>query len=150
MIPLHRLGADEVIPEEFETSIEIFSRVLMQFNVPDREIDQVVEKIRADGYSLYRSIFKKKDRLSDYAKCIPDSEICIYDIGENSKLIKKTVEEVDLNRKYEVSLLMIRRGRETILDPEGDVTLEAGDRLILQGPQESVSKISIAFEENSE
>jgi len=31
---LSRLGADVVIPEEFETSIEIFARVLAHYNVP--------------------------------------------------------------------------------------------------------------------
>ncbi|MBN1572367.1 MAG: cation:proton antiporter [Deltaproteobacteria bacterium] len=148
MVPLYQLGADEVIPEEFETSIEIFSRVLMQFSVPDREIDQIVDEIRADGYSFYRSIFMKKDQLSDYAKCIPEIEICIYNIGEKSELAKKTVGEIDLRKRYDVDILMIRRGKETILDPNGDVTLKKGDRLILQGSPESVSKISDVFEDD--
>src|SRR5436853_477673 len=36
---LTRLGANVVIPEEFETSIEIFSRVLARYNVPRDEIE---------------------------------------------------------------------------------------------------------------
>ena len=36
MKPLHDLGANEVIPEEYETSIEIFSRVMERFQVPER------------------------------------------------------------------------------------------------------------------
>jgi K+:H+ antiporter len=34
MNPLHDLGANEVIPEEYETSVEIFARVLERYNVP--------------------------------------------------------------------------------------------------------------------
>ena len=34
------LGANAVIPEEFETSVEIFSRVLAEYHVPDHVIRQ--------------------------------------------------------------------------------------------------------------
>jgi len=39
MKPLHDLGASEVIPEEYETSVEIFSRVLEQYQIPREEIE---------------------------------------------------------------------------------------------------------------
>src|SRR3970282_272060 len=35
---LLKIGADQVIPEEFETSVEIFSRVLLQYHVPNNVI----------------------------------------------------------------------------------------------------------------
>ena len=38
-------GADEVIPEEFETSIEIFCRVLKDYRIPNNIIEQQVELI---------------------------------------------------------------------------------------------------------
>ncbi len=38
-----KYGADEVIPEEFETSIEIFSRVLLRYGV-DRQPDAPFNK----------------------------------------------------------------------------------------------------------
>ena len=40
-----RLGADEVIPEEFETSIEIFSRVLRKYLIPHDEIQGFINNI---------------------------------------------------------------------------------------------------------
>ena len=40
--PLYRAGANEVIPEEFETSIEIFTRVLMEYLVPHEEIERFI------------------------------------------------------------------------------------------------------------
>ena len=41
---LRRLGANEVIPEEFETSVEIFARVLHSFDVPRNVILDFVEQ----------------------------------------------------------------------------------------------------------
>lgn len=150
MIPLHELGADEVIPEEFETSIEIFSRVLTRFDIPDHEIDQMVDEIRTDGYKFYRSIFDKKNQLSDYAKCIPGSDICVYNIGEDSEFIERTLEEIDLKKNHDIDVLMIRRGEKTIMEPGGDTALERGDRLILQGSPDSVSKMSSTLKDDSD
>src|SRR3989442_7475593 len=47
---LSRLGADVVIPEEFETSIEIFARVLAHYNVPRSDIERLVAQIRSSHY----------------------------------------------------------------------------------------------------
>lgn len=58
MKPLHELGADEVIPEEFETSVEIFSRVLAKYLVPRDEIERVVAEVRSDGYEMFRNLSK--------------------------------------------------------------------------------------------
>src|SRR5881296_3581550 len=52
---LARLGANVVIPEEFETSIEIFTRVLAHYQVPQGDIDTLVTRIRASHYQALRT-----------------------------------------------------------------------------------------------
>jgi CPA2 family monovalent cation:H+ antiporter-2 len=47
-------GADQVVPEEFETSIEIFSLVLQHYRMPARVIAEKAERIRQEGYALFR------------------------------------------------------------------------------------------------
>lgn len=49
------LGANEVVPEEFETSLEIFARVLHQFGVREDTIRQAAEAARRDHYDMLRS-----------------------------------------------------------------------------------------------
>ena len=51
---LRRLGANEIVPEEFETALEIFDRVLTQYLVPRPEIDHLVEEMRSGNYDLLR------------------------------------------------------------------------------------------------
>jgi CPA2 family monovalent cation:H+ antiporter-2 len=53
--PLLALGANEVIPEEFETSIEIFSRVLGNYLIPVNEIEQVSYAIRSNNYEIFNT-----------------------------------------------------------------------------------------------
>ncbi len=49
---LYELGANEVIPEEFETAVEIFARALRSLGIDEREIGQQVARLREDGYAL--------------------------------------------------------------------------------------------------
>ncbi len=51
---LRATGADQVVPEEFETSIEIFSLVLQHYRMPSRVIAEKAERIRREGYALFR------------------------------------------------------------------------------------------------
>jgi CPA2 family monovalent cation:H+ antiporter-2 len=51
---LRASGADQVVPEEFETSIEIFCLVLQDYRVPASIIAEKAERIRREGYALLR------------------------------------------------------------------------------------------------
>jgi monovalent cation:H+ antiporter-2, CPA2 family len=51
---LRALGADQVVPEEFETSIEIFCLVLQEYRVPSGMIAAKAERIRKEGYAVLR------------------------------------------------------------------------------------------------
>jgi len=48
------LGADQVVPEEFETSIEIFCLVLHDYRVPAGIIAEKADRIRKEGYAVLR------------------------------------------------------------------------------------------------
>ncbi len=50
------LGADEVIPEEFETAVEIFVRTLRSLGISEDEIRTQVSLLRQDGYALLRGV----------------------------------------------------------------------------------------------
>ena len=51
---LLQAGAQEVIAEEFATSVEMFLRVLSTYLVPKNNIERFVHEIRAEGYDMLR------------------------------------------------------------------------------------------------
>jgi CPA2 family monovalent cation:H+ antiporter-2 len=53
--PLYRMGANMVIPEEYETSVEIFTRVLAEYEIPPEEINRFANQVREAGYRMFRS-----------------------------------------------------------------------------------------------
>src|SRR5438309_10232772 len=51
---LRATGADQVVPEEFETSVELFSLVLQHYRMPARVLAEEAERIRQEGSALFR------------------------------------------------------------------------------------------------
>lgn len=58
--PLYALGADEVIAEEYQTSMQIFTQVLTNFDKSAQDIQVITQRIRADHYSLFAAIENAK------------------------------------------------------------------------------------------
>jgi CPA2 family monovalent cation:H+ antiporter-2 len=52
---LYDLGADDVVPEEFETSLEIFRRAAGHYSLPEERTEQLIRAIRVDHYQLLQS-----------------------------------------------------------------------------------------------
>jgi monovalent cation:H+ antiporter-2, CPA2 family len=134
-----RLGADEVIPEEFETSIEIFTRVLKKYLVPTDEIQAFVNKIRSHNYELLRSIPGLKKKLASLSMHIPDMEIAtLHVVQGNNAIVGKTIGESELRTKYGITVLTIKRGNKYIKDIHPRVTIEQDDILYVFGSPDHI------------
>lgn len=145
--PLYEAGANEVIPEEFETSVEIFTLVLKKYMVPKVDIDRFIAEIRADGYEMLRSLSKKSPSLQDIKLHYHDAEMINIRVDGNSVAAGKTLKEIDLRMAYGVSVLLIQRGSETIINPSGDERLEPEDQAVLLGTPELITGVSWLFED---
>jgi CPA2 family monovalent cation:H+ antiporter-2 len=53
--PLQRLGADDIVPEEFETSVEIFRRTARHFGLEENDTKRLETAIREDHYAVLLS-----------------------------------------------------------------------------------------------
>jgi monovalent cation:H+ antiporter-2, CPA2 family len=130
---LKSLGADEVIPEEFETSIEIFSRVLHRYSFPRNAILDMVEKIRSNSYTALRSVEVPRRHLFEKYEWLPEIEIDGYRVEEGSPLDEKTIKELQVRKKTGVTVIAVRRGKTVHTNPELDFRLKAGDFLLYTG-----------------
>jgi len=140
--PLYSLGANDVIPEEFETSIEIISRVLHNFFIPANEIEKHINEVRKGGYEIFRNVAQKYDVFPELKQHLPDIEIETIRIEAISALAGKSLAEVGFRRKYGVTVLAIQRGAQTITNPSGDTQLVAQDIVILIGTRECIARVS--------
>lgn len=137
---LRKLGADEVIPEEFETSIEIFTRVMKYYLVPDSDIEKVVQDIRNENYEMLR---KLSDSHSDgQMPFLSVMDVARLHIDENSKWVGQSIEEIMLRKKFAVTAIAILRHGEYIHNPPGSTVIIADDELLVIGLPAAIAKLS--------
>ncbi len=145
MKPLYELGADEVIPEEFETSVEIFTRFLSKYLVPKDEIEKLVAEVRSDGYEMLRSLSRKSASLFDLDLQLPDVEISTLRIDEKSPLVGKSLGQTELRKKYRVTVLAVRRDSQIFSNPDVDMQFYAGDVLFVLGAPDKIAGVTGLF-----
>jgi len=135
---LTKLGASEVIPEEFETAVEIFARVLHQYLVPEQDISRFINEIRADGYRMFRSLPGPVLTVCDESCQLTDAEIKVLRLEAGSILAGKTIGGMGLRKNYGITLLAVRRRDQSVTNPDADFALEANDVLVCFGPPEKM------------
>lgn len=138
-----RLGADEVIPEEFETSIEIFSRVLRKYLIPQDEIQNFINQVRSSDYEMLTRIKEGPHSPSYRHLHIPNKEIVTLSVqrGSNS-IVEKTIEQSGIGKNYGVTVLAIKRGVHYITEINPHTVIKQGDLLYLFGNPSNISQLN--------
>ena len=78
---------------------------------------------------------------------LPDMQVGRLRIPDGAAAAGRTLAEIELRRRYDVSVLAVCRGSHTIPNPDGDVRLLPGDELILIGPPERLDDVAEALRE---
>jgi CPA2 family monovalent cation:H+ antiporter-2 len=129
---LTRLGANVVIPEEFETSIEIFSRVLSHYKVERADIDRLVQQIRASHYEALRSPATRPS-IAGVVRGLPQMAAERIPIPAGAPAVGQSLAETQLRSRTGALVLSVSRGDSDIATPDPRFRLAAGDVLVVVG-----------------
>jgi CPA2 family monovalent cation:H+ antiporter-2 len=140
---LYRVGASQVIPEEFETAIEMFERVLNKYLVPQGEIRQIVGRIRKNNYGVIRDTVKSSS--SSILKELPNIDISALKVRKNSAVINKNLSEMDFRNKIGVTVVAVKRNDEILENPGASTTLKHGDIVFVLGQPDKIALTSRIF-----
>jgi K+:H+ antiporter len=143
--PLTALGANEAIPEEFETSIEIFARVLRRYLVPREDIERQIAAIREGGYEMLRQLRPPPMLFPELQQHLADLEVETFRIGTAAPAAGRTLAELRLREQLGVTVLAIRRDGETLTNPWGGTSLQAGDLVIMLGKPRQFAEAAPLF-----
>lgn len=138
-----RIGADEVIPEEFETSVEIFTKVLKKYLVPADEVAAFAGYIRAHNYELLRA--RKGDHVPEFGHAlnVPDVEIATLVVEQgNNGIIGKRIGDSQFRKEFNVNILAIRRDGKFITRLTPETTIEQDDVLYLFGNPDCIARVN--------
>ena len=140
---LYKLGADQVIPEEFETTINLFERVLRKYLLPRKEINTAIEKIRMDNYGIFRD--KHTDIDFTFPRDMPNLDISAISIQSDSCLANKSISEVNFRKVYGVTVVAIKRQKRIIEHPDPDEVFRVDDIAYVLGKSDQVAQVLDIF-----
>lgn len=108
---------------------------------------KILKKLGVDliVYPEQDTAVKLADKLTlhgvlDYMEV--SKEFDVIEMKAGRKLIRHTLEDLDLRKKYNVTVLAIRRGSESIVSPDGAIEILENDILIVMGRIEDLKKIT--------
>jgi monovalent cation:H+ antiporter-2, CPA2 family len=138
--PLYRLGADEVIPEEFETSVEIFARVLQRYHVPRNVIALQIDLIRREHYGALRGIRLQGTQLDQLSQFLAGTTTDIFSIMADSPAAGRRLDEIKLRERCGATVIAAVRNGRAFHDLTADFVIEAGDALVLLGDHKALDQ----------
>jgi CPA2 family monovalent cation:H+ antiporter-2 len=135
---LVKLGADEVIPEEFETSLQIFSKVLAKYHIPLNIIMKQVSLLREGSYNMMLDNTDARSRLVHLNEILAAGLTEIYYFDESNLNIGKTIGELDLRAKTGATIIAIVRNDKTITSISAEEKLCEKDTIVITGNHKAV------------
>jgi CPA2 family monovalent cation:H+ antiporter-2 len=135
---LIKLGANEVVSEEYETSIEVFTRVLYRYRIPRNDIEQLVGLIRSSGYEMLRTLSTEEKPEMDISSALQNVEIANFKVTEMCPLAYKTIADSDMRNRYGVTLLGVAKKDHIVNVPDGATVLEPEDVIYVLGEPDKI------------
>jgi CPA2 family monovalent cation:H+ antiporter-2 len=124
---LKALGADEVIPEEFETALSLFERVLGIYDVPEDTIDDLADRMRLENYGFLRAVPRRHRGPAG------DADLGSCRVAPASAAAGRSIGGLGVRSATGATVIAVQRAGRTHRNPGPDFVLEAGDEVSLVG-----------------
>ena len=148
MEELYSLGANEVVPEEFETSLEIFARVLRRYGITEGRIREQAEEARRDHYDLLRQRGTSVTRVDGFLAPLAarvEMETLVVRRGSQAEGRSLT----DLNALCgDARVAAVIRAGQVRYDLDAGSILSRGDTVVLIGSGDALARAMKVFRED--
>ena len=130
---LYSMGVNQVIPEEFETSVEIFARVLQEYHLPRNVISLQVDLIRKEHYGTLRGMRLQGKQLDELSQFLVGTTTDTLLVLEGSPAVGQSLGEIELRSRSGVTTIAVVRNGQSSHNPPPDFRLAVGDIIVLLG-----------------
>jgi CPA2 family monovalent cation:H+ antiporter-2 len=133
---LLKAGATEVVPEIFEGSLMLGSHALVLLGVPVSRVVRQVQQARDSRYRYLRGYFHGADDRVDFDDA-DHARLHSVAIEQGAAAVGRSLGELALG-ELGAEVTAVRRRGIRGEDPAAELVLQAGDVLVLRGPQEAL------------
>jgi CPA2 family monovalent cation:H+ antiporter-2 len=135
------LGGGEVVPEEFETAIEIFTRVLRRYLVPRDLIDREVHEVRREHDEMYRPLPDAAVRVDEISRFLTDVTLVVMRVERGAAAADAPLADTRFRERSGSTVVAIQHeGGGLVASPSGDDPLTAGDTVLLMGTTDQLER----------
>ena len=146
---LMSVGANDVVVEEFEASIELFAKALESYRIPINLIWQEAEAVRTEHYGLLRGTAAPNLRLDAIKHLGIHDALELVEIGDGASVIGESARLLKLRRKTGAVQIAVVRDGQPYYRRDLDFRYEAGDTAVLVGDRESLDRAIALFREGT-
>ena len=131
---LEALGADVVVPEEFETSLRIFSALLQHYRIPPHIVAMQVDLARRHSYGLLRVLDEQAMAPTGTLEALLLEQLveAVY-ISSDSAAIGHSPAGLGLTSESGCSVIALLRESKPLAPPLEEIPIAASDLVVLYG-----------------
>ncbi len=137
---LMRLGASEVVVEEYEATIELFARVLEGFDVATYTIHRELEAIRAEHYQMLRSEERAPLALDALKHLGIHRALEMISVAHGSEAVGQSPKSLQVRRRTGAVIIAVVRDGKAVYQRDPDFAFRLGDIVVAVGDPESLER----------
>lgn len=134
---LRQQGADDVVPEEFETALQLVALVMGAYGASRRTIERQKDIIRAANYALLRE--EQPAAEKQLASLLSAADLQEVEIPSGARAVGQSLRQLDLRARSGALVVALLRRGQVMANPDPDTPLEPGDTLVLYSEETAFS-----------
>ncbi|WP_019556526.1 monovalent cation:proton antiporter family protein [Thiomicrorhabdus arctica] len=132
-------GANEVVPDTFESSIMLASHLLLMIGQPPRKVLKQTREARKDRYRLLENFYPGEDSNKHKQHQIMKNIIHTIILDESAYAVGKQLKEIPVDY-LKIHIEAIKRGNVRGEHPTGETVLKELDNVVISGLPEDIEK----------
>ncbi len=142
---LRRAGANDVVPQELEASVEMLVRVLRRFLVADDEIGRQVRQVRHAAGAGDRAARTVSTDAASIAEFVPGIGFRVWRVAPGAPCAGQPLATSGVRKTTGCSVVAVRRDGVNLPAITPDTVLQAGDTVVVLGPEPRLSDAGAMF-----
>ena len=142
---LMRLGANAVVVEEFEASLELFARALESYVIPAARIAHELDAVRSEHYGLLRGQAWPDLRLDALKHLGIHDALELVEVEEGAAAVGQSATMLDLRRRTGAVQIAIIRDGHPFYQRDREFGYRVGDTAVLVGDRDALDRATALF-----
>ena len=142
---LMRLGADQVVVEEFEASLELFARALESYAIPATRIAHELEAVRNEHYGLLRGTAAPDLTLDTLKHLGIHDALELVEVEDGAAAVGENARTLDLRQQTGAVQVAVVRDGQPIYQRDQTFRYRPGDTAVLVGDREALDRALALF-----